>query len=461
MTNICISCLKDPFLREHLAGKVSAKSPCDYCYDALPGVPLFDIAAECDRVIDEHFESTHDANAVVLYGRDPVGANLDDTLVGLQVVPDDALEELNACLQSLWFDRDTGESKHGDDEPFFTPKADMSEPVSSTWKGMEASLREEARYLNPDAQRVLDEVLGSVADDCTAEGDPVIVPAGPGTAFSSLYRARVFQTDAALEEALKDPERLLGTPAAGIGMAGRMNAKGQPAFYGATERGTAIAEVRPPVGSRVAVAAFDVLRPLRLLDLRSLARVQRDAALSLFDPRSVANAQRRDFLRVLSRLMVAPVMPDLQDRDYLITQVIADYLATHPRADVDGILYPSTQSSGHGGNIAGENVVLFPRASRVRQWGGGYLSRSASLWEMEEDGPGHRYQPQIWIQEPPPGETDRSSSPYGWSTQERATRRQVALGLVQNQIDVHEVRGVAFETTCDRVTVHLAPVSDR
>ena len=46
---------------------------------------------------------------------------------------------------------------------------------------------------------------------------------------------------------------------------GRMNAAGISVFYGATDDETAIAGVRPPVGSWVATATFEVIRPLRLL----------------------------------------------------------------------------------------------------------------------------------------------------------------------------------------------------
>ena len=43
-----------------------------------------------------------------------------------------------------------------------------------------------------------------------------------------------------------------------------MNAKGISTFYGATNEDIALAEVRPPVGSQVAIARFDIIRPLLL-----------------------------------------------------------------------------------------------------------------------------------------------------------------------------------------------------
>jgi hypothetical protein len=222
-----------------------------------------------------------------------------------------------------------------------------------------------------------------------------------------------------------------------------MNAKGQPAFYGATTVPIALAEVRPPVGAWVATAAFDLLRPVKLLDLRNLAQVQLDSTLSLFDPRSIEKAQRRDFLRTLSSQLIQPVMPELQDRDYLITQVIADYLATHKRGQVEGIIYPSVQRPKDC-VTAGFNVVLFPKASRVEGANGRPLGQ-AYLWEDEEDGPGRYLSPQIWEFN---DKTTNVAQPLGSHLHlgEAANHWPATLTLVRSEIEVHEVRGVEVAT---------------
>jgi len=53
-------------------------------------------------------------------------------------------------------------------------------------------------------------------------------------------------------------------------------------------------------------------------------------------------------------------MPTDEAFDYLITQAIADYLATE--VNLDGIIYPSAQAGGKG-----QNVVLFHNAARVKR----------------------------------------------------------------------------------------------
>jgi hypothetical protein len=137
-----------------------------------------------------------------------------------------------------------------------------------------------------------------------------------------------------------------------------MNARGISVFYGSNDPGVAIAEVRPPVGSQVAVARFEVIRPLRLLDLTALGNVREGG--SVFDSGLASRMERAIFLRSLSQRITRPVMPDDEVFEYLPTQAIADFLATENDPPVDGIIFPSIQ-------VAGDvlNVVLFHKAARI------------------------------------------------------------------------------------------------
>ena len=139
-----------------------------------------------------------------------------------------------------------------------------------------------------------------------------------------------------------------------------MNAKGISVFYGATDPEVAIAEVRPPVGTRVVVAEFEILRPLRVLDLRNLGGASAEG--SIFDEAFVDLCHKAAFLQTLSDILCASVVPDHEDLEYLPTQAIADFLATERKPALDGIAYPSTQIDG-----SGYNVVLFHKAARVEE----------------------------------------------------------------------------------------------
>jgi hypothetical protein len=137
-----------------------------------------------------------------------------------------------------------------------------------------------------------------------------------------------------------------------------MNARGISVFYGANSAEVALAEVRPPVGSQVAIARFEVVRPIRLLDLTAFDTLRMSG--SIFDPAHVGRLKRANFLRSLSKRMTRPVMPDDETFEYIVTQAVADFLATTPNMKIDGIIFPSAQ-------VAGEalNIVLFHKAACV------------------------------------------------------------------------------------------------
>jgi hypothetical protein len=184
-----------------------------------------------------------------------------------------------------------------------------------------------------------------------------VLDAGPQFELNHLYRARVFQSIERLNDALCRPDLHLGSPPANLASAGRMNARGISVFYGATDADVAIAEVRPPVGSRAAVGKFCIIRPLRLLDLTALKYVQDGG--SVFDPTLKRRLERVAFLRSLEQRMTRPVMPNDEAFDYLATQAIADFLATENAPQLDGIIFRSAQVKD------GRNVVLFHKAARV------------------------------------------------------------------------------------------------
>jgi len=149
-----------------------------------------------------------------------------------------------------------------------------------------------------------------------------------------------------------------------------------------THGAVALAEVRPPVGSKVLVGCFEVIQSLRLLDLVALTELA-DKPGSLFDSAHLEELKRSEFLRGLTLRLSKPVMPNDEPFEYLPTQAIADFLAREGWPGLDGIIYPSVQAGGYHrlGNsryaLWGRpsryacNVILFHKASRVRALGEG------------------------------------------------------------------------------------------
>lgn len=437
---ICSNCVSDVYLKGVFDQSQNTDQACDYCGLLVPTIGMECLAEMCNEVIENFYEVSSLTDAVILYGRTAEGNTLPEILYALLDPPSDAVDDLIELLGEMWFDWSSHEHQYGED-PSFIEKSSLGRELGNDWNQMEESLRYEARFLNPTASNLLERIFGSIENDKTLFNDSVVVQLGVGSEFDTLFRARGFQTIDAMEDAFVHPERHFGPPPPGKGLAGRMNAKGVPVFYGATKPEIAISEVRPPVGSHVVVAQFKVIRPLRVLDLRKLGALKLKPEASYFDPDTVKQATRNDFLRGLTHEIGMPVVPELEDHRYVVTQAIADFLATHQKLNLDGIIFPSAQHPEKEVDNPGSNVILFNKASVVKftdQQNG--KRTQAYLFEHDEDG--SRLEPMIWT------EVRQDDSNNMWRSRDLPIP---ALQLDLDAISIYVINGVRYETSSYRV----------
>ncbi|CAN7782053.1 RES family NAD+ phosphorylase [Variovorax sp. LjRoot175] len=176
------------------------------------------------------------------------------------------------------------------------------------------------------------------------------------TAGASIFRARRLSSETRSMEGIFDAAPTwLGAPPAHLASAGRMNAKGIPAFYGAGDPETCFAEMRPGIGERVVIGRYRAARHLRILNFTRFGLAESTLPLSYLDPEFATKAHDRLLLNQLHHQIARPVLPD-RDHDYLITQALAEYLAFVRRPGFDGLMFNSVQRA------EGVNIVLF-RAS--------------------------------------------------------------------------------------------------
>ena len=294
------------------------------------------------------------------YDWDRHGSPVVDTIAESAGIDDSIATDVQKILEERHADMEAaqmGEECEFDSDSHYEEKGPNDIELREGWRYFERSLKTEARFFNRYAQATLGKLFDGLAEHATRDGRRVVVQAGPGEEIASLHRARVFQAMEPLEEALKRPDIGLGPPPYSVAGGGRMNAYGISVFYGALEPLVAIGEIRPPVGSRVIVGRFTLLRPLRLLDVEALKSVFIRG--SIFDGAYIGQLERAKFLGRLSGRITRPVMPSDEPSDYLVTQAIADYLASEVK--LDGIVYPSAQGGGEK-----KNVVLFHHAACVK-----------------------------------------------------------------------------------------------
>ncbi len=126
---------------------------------------------------------------------------------------------------------------------------------------------------------------------------------------------------------------------------GRANPKGIPYLYLATDKETAMSEVRPWVGAQISVGQFKIKKELRIIDCSVLHK----NSLVIYDKEPDAEKRKTSVWRDITRAFSEPIDPSDQTADYLPTQIIAELFKSD---GYDGIAYKSALSMGH-------NVVLF------------------------------------------------------------------------------------------------------
>lgn len=367
--HICFECAAETYLSAEIE-KDSEQKECSYCGQTQACIPIEELADFIESAFDDHYVRTPNqpnswqqsllSDRESDYDWEREGQPVLDAIEEAAEIPHEAAEDVLEILGRRHGDFDSaamGEETEFSLEAYYEQKSASAQGWHEEWRFFEKSLKTEARFFSRSASELLARIFGDIDALKTRPRHPLVVDSGHHRRLNHLYRARVFQSDEKLEEALCRPDLHLGPPPTRFASAGRMNARGISVFYGATNASVALAEVRPPVGSKVVVAKFSITRALRLLDLSALDGVQDGG--SIFDPSLKGRLERVAFLRSLSQLMTRAVMPDDEAFDYLATQAIADFLATQNVPRLDGIIFGSVQSK------EGRNVVLFHKAARV------------------------------------------------------------------------------------------------
>jgi len=130
---------------------------------------------------------------------------------------------------------------------------------------------------------------------------------------------------------------------------GRANPKGIPCLYLATDKDTAMAEVRPWIRSYISVSQFKTLKDLVLVN----CSVEHATSILSHWYRQEPGPSERE-KSVWARIDHAfsePVNPDESTADYAPTQILAEAFRSH---GFDGVIYKSLL--GEGFNVALFNV---------------------------------------------------------------------------------------------------------
>ncbi len=131
---------------------------------------------------------------------------------------------------------------------------------------------------------------------------------------------------------------------------GRINPKGIPCLYLATERDTALAEVRPWIGALITVAQFEVTKDLRVVDCSKHCRHKAPYNLGDLNPAEIETLIWSYIDTAFSR----PIQESDQKPEYAPTQIIAELFRVN---GFDGIKYQSSLGKGQNLSLFGLNCA--------------------------------------------------------------------------------------------------------
>jgi len=126
---------------------------------------------------------------------------------------------------------------------------------------------------------------------------------------------------------------------------GRINSKGTPCLYLASEKETAIAEVRPWVGTLISVSQFELLSDVNLVDC---SINHKDTPIYSDEPPT--DKEKEDAVwAYIDDAFSTPIVTSDYYAHYLVTQIISEVFKAN---NFDGIIFKSSVSEGH-------NLALF------------------------------------------------------------------------------------------------------
>lgn len=209
-----------------------------------------------------------------------------------------------------------------------------------------------------------------------------------------------------------------------------MNAAGITNFYASFDKDTCVAELRTAVGGQVVIGKFEIIRPVRVLDLTVLETAS--SSLSYFEENFRRLHAYSSFLKGFHAEIKRPVLPGQESLEYLPTQFVCEYLWRRVEPRLDAMIYGSSQLSG-GAN----NIVLFPHASDVE----GYESETEV--DIAESMGAETDEEVVWLKSAREQDNQESSGV--------ATLRYLSDGLA-----VSKVRSISYET--DERNVWFSPM---
>ncbi|MET4149065.1 RES family NAD+ phosphorylase [Bradyrhizobium sp. RT7b] len=367
--NLCLRCIQEGPLRDWLEG-VGVEGDCDFDDDhtSVPCVSVDEFAEEADRWFQANYQPGGETLEVdpdpdsdrVYHGTE--GQPYEEIFAEELGSSDDVLDAVIAALPdaSHYEIAQGGEAYYTDAHNFESiaaaharEKADQDEywfanRYAFEWKDFCEQVQFSSRFFG--IKERLDELFGKPEE----YGEGPVRPLYDLAAGQVIFRARLMDGNLTEDDLQVNGAALLGPPPSARTQGGRMNVEFIPVFYAAFAAATAIAELRPGIGDSIAIGRFTTHLPLKIFDF------------TVFDQRAADRGRfydhsRYDFITQMQDEISRPVRPHERQREYIATQIVAEYLKSY--FGCDAVIYKSSmQRDGAQDN---RNIVILHRKAFV------------------------------------------------------------------------------------------------
>ena len=365
---ICVRCIDEKYLRDHIPNE-SQINECDYCPSSDFTITIKHLVELVHEAMGRHFELTpSDPNEIqswyLRWGYRTYWERQGESVVTIvskicgigDKIANDVVELLSHRFDYIAV-KYGEEAPYGDDAHY--QETDFRyDPLNEMWQEFCSVAQHKSRFFDPLNAEILSVMFGGLQKLQSYSNREFMVEIGAEQGKSQIWRARYAANHKDIERILENPYDRTGPPPSLDAKNGRMNPRGISVFYGSTEPETCISEIRAPVGAYVVLACFEPLRRLKLLDLCAL--VEAPVIGSVFDEDFIQRKRQSSFLTSVVREMSRPIMPEDEDLQYIPTQMVAEYLKNSKELNLDGLIFPSTQT-----RTEGTNLLLFNGSCRV------------------------------------------------------------------------------------------------
>jgi RES domain len=213
-----------------------------------------------------------------------------------------------------------------------------------------ATVKGDLRYFRSNAGRIfLDDVLAS-AETRTFEvtKGEAFWRARLGNAFEDVQIGNSGKDEVWVAERRPYPPGGMKPESVDWTSEGRVNPRGIAYLYLATNRNTALAEVRPWIGSSVSVGEFMLTRNIRMIDC---SKFHDKTPLSFVGP-GIATSREDGMWLAIDKAFAKPVGRNDDVSDYIPTQILAELFKAN---GYDGVVYKSLLDK------EGFNIALFSK----------------------------------------------------------------------------------------------------